>query len=70
MRKCKQVVSLLLVLCMMFAVISVGIVQGAAADTDQIYQDPPHDPALLGDIDRNGLWLDMLVHDFTSSTPI
>nr|WP_316614812.1 hypothetical protein [uncultured Ruminococcus sp.] len=54
MRKCKQVVSLLLVLCMMFAVISVGIVQGAAADDVSIYTDPPSEPALLGDIDRNG----------------
>ena len=54
MRKCKQVVSLLLVLCMMFAVISVGIVQGAAADDVSIYAEPQSEPALLGDIDRNG----------------
>ena len=54
MRKCKQVISMLLVLCMMFAVVSVGIVQGAAADKPQIYQDPPSEPALLGDVNRDG----------------
>ncbi len=43
-----------LVLCMMFAVVSVGIVQGAAADKPQIYQDPPSEPALLGDVNRDG----------------
>ena len=41
MRKCKQVISLFLVLTMMFAILSVGIVQGAAADTNEIYQVPP-----------------------------
>ena len=54
MRKCKQVISLILVLTMMFAILSVGIVQGAAADTNEIYQVPPSEPALLGDVDRNG----------------
>ena len=54
MRKCKQVISLFLVLTMMFAILSVGIVQGAAADTNEIYQVPPSEPALLGDVDRNG----------------
>ncbi|MBQ6413444.1 MAG: hypothetical protein IJI19_08200, partial [Ruminococcus sp.] len=54
MRKCKQVISLILVLTMMFAILSVGIVQGAAADTNSNYKDPPHEPALLGDVNRDG----------------
>ena len=31
MRNCKQVISMILVLAMLFAVVSVGMVQGAAA---------------------------------------
>ena len=54
MRKCKQVISLILVLTMMFAILSVGIVQGAAADGRKIYADPPSEPALVGDVDRDG----------------
>ena len=59
MRNCKQVISMILVLAMLFAVVSVGMVQGAAAGNTIIYQDPPSEPALLGDVNRDGK-VDML----------
>ena len=54
MRKCKQVISLILVLTLLFAMMSVGIVQTAAADGENIYTNPPSEPALLGDVNRDG----------------
>ena len=56
MRKTKQVISMILALTMLLSIFSVGIVQTSAAadDEEAIYQDPPYDPPLLGDIDRNG----------------
>ncbi|MBQ7217906.1 MAG: hypothetical protein IJS27_00265, partial [Ruminococcus sp.] len=55
MRKCKQVISLILALTLMFTMLSVGIVQTSAADDDdEIYANPPSEPALLGDVNRDG----------------
>ncbi|MEE3492598.1 MAG: hypothetical protein VZQ45_06335, partial [Ruminococcus sp.] len=54
MRKCKQVISLILALSLLFTMMSVGIVQTAAADDVVIYTDPPSQPALLGDVNRDG----------------
>lgn len=54
MRKSKRIISLILVLTMILSIFSIGIIQTSAAVNEENYQNPPYEPALLGDIDRNG----------------